>query len=50
MTSAAGVATGTTLETGPQFVTTLTVAPSTRTWRTNAGISFARLDLTITSR
>lgn len=50
VTSAAGVATGTTLETGPQFVTTLTVGPSTRTWRTDAGISFARLDLTITSR
>lgn len=45
--SAATTATGTTLETGPQFVTTLTVGPSTAAWETSAGVSFAHLDLTI---
>ena len=48
--SAADTATGTTLETDPQYVTTLRVLPETTGWETSAGVSFARLDLTITPR
>ena len=50
MTSGATSATGTTLETGPQFVTTLTVRPESETWRTSAGVSFSHLDLAIAPR
>ena len=50
VTSAATVATGTTLETDPQYVTTLTSEPSTTTWETSAGFSFAHLDLAIAPR
>ena len=49
-TSGATTATGTTLETDPQFVTTLTVGPATSTWETSAGVSFAHLDLAIAPR
>ena len=48
--SGAASATGTTLETGPQFVTTLSVTPSTGAWRTSAGVSFSRLYLTVAPR
>jgi len=50
ITSAADTATGTTLETDPQYVTTLTFGPTTTTWKTSAGVSFAQLDLVITPR
>ncbi|HEX5918042.1 MAG TPA: cyanophycinase [Nocardioides sp.] len=50
VTSGAASATGTTLETSPQFVTTLTVQPGTGAWRTSAGVSFSGLDLTIAPR
>lgn len=50
MTSGASVATGTTLEDDPQYVTTLTVQPSTGVWETSAGVSFAGVDLTIARR
>jgi cyanophycinase-like exopeptidase len=50
VTSAASVATGTTLEDAPRYVTTLAVRPSTAVWETSAGVSFARLDLTIAPR
>lgn len=46
-TSGATTATGTTLESDPRFVTTLTVGPATSAWETSAGVSFAHLDLTI---
>jgi cyanophycinase len=50
VTSAATTATGATLETDPQFVTTLTVGPGTSAWRTTGGVSFAHLALTIAPR
>lgn len=50
MTSSAGAATGTTLETEPQYVTTLTVRPRTEVWETSSGVSFAHLDLAIAPR
>lgn len=48
--SAADTASGTTLETDPRFTTTLRVRPRTAAWETNAGVSFANLDLTIAPR
>lgn len=50
MTSSAGAATGATLETEPQYVTSLTVRPGTEVWETSAGISFAHLHLAIAPR
>lgn len=47
VTSTATTATGTTLETDPRFVTTLTAGPGTSAWETGAGVSFTHLDLTI---
>jgi cyanophycinase len=49
--SEARTATGTTLETDPQLLTTLTVrGRRTTAWETSAGVSFAELDLTIAPR
>ncbi|KRF34679.1 cyanophycinase [Nocardioides sp. Soil805] len=50
MASTASVATGTTLEDAPRYVTTLTVQPTTAVWETTAGVSFAGLALTIAPR